>query len=140
MTKQLRVIETDEQVNEVAQEWFDTVARHLIEQNARSLSDGEGLLEARCMYRGTEGRKCAVGVLISDEHYYAHLENMVASTVLVFGVVCASQGIEVPSDAHKDVLKGLLTELQLVHDCALIRVWHRELKWIAVARKLEFKL
>ena len=48
--------------------WFDTAVRGLASQGfERSLSKaGDGVTE-RCAYRGSEGRKCAVGWLMNDE-------------------------------------------------------------------------
>lgn len=42
---------------------FDIVAKHLLTQNSRSLDRG------LCCYRNPNGRRCAIGVLISDEVY-----------------------------------------------------------------------
>lgn len=54
------------------QNWFDTAVKGLASQGfERSLSKaGDGLTE-RCAYRGSEGRKCAVGWLMNDEEALA---------------------------------------------------------------------
>ena len=41
-----------------------TVRAHLLQQNAKSINR-----YGRCLYRGPEGRKCAIGCLIPDEKY-----------------------------------------------------------------------
>ena len=48
---------------------FDYVARHLFAQGKPAHRDGTG-----CAYRGSDGSKCAVGVLISDRAYTARIE------------------------------------------------------------------
>jgi hypothetical protein len=55
------------------QEIFDTVAKHLFTQGCRSVEDAEDA-DAACLYRGPEGRMCAVGVLIPDELYSSAIE------------------------------------------------------------------
>ena len=47
------------------QEAFETMVRHLRKQGCQSVSE-DG---TRCLYRGPNGRMCAVGVLISDGEY-----------------------------------------------------------------------
>lgn len=47
------------------QEAFETMVRHLRKQGCQSISE-DG---TRCLYRGPNGRRCAVGVLISDGEY-----------------------------------------------------------------------
>ena len=47
------------------QEAFETMVRHLRRQGCQSVSE-DGI---RCLYRGPNGRMCAVGALISDGEY-----------------------------------------------------------------------
>lgn len=54
-----------------AQEIFDTVAKHLFKQGQRATDPDGGVM---CSYRGANGTKCAVGVLIPDELYDAVME------------------------------------------------------------------
>jgi hypothetical protein len=86
-----------------AQEMFDTVARHLLKQNERSINDSR-----RCMYRGPRGLKCAVGVLIPDENYSKDFEGMLVSTPSI------RNAAGIPDD-----LLDLAHTLQSVHDNAL---------------------
>lgn len=89
------------------QEIFDTVARHLLTQGARSMvPDGPRM----CAYRGAEGRKCAVGVLIKDEFYRPALERQ-GMTPVVKRAVEKSVGRELTQDEE-----DLLQVLQAVHD------------------------
>lgn len=92
-----------------AQEIFDTVARHLHKQGKRAGkydNDSRDEADFRCLYRGPEGTKCAVGCLIPDELYDPNIEGLSVSDI-------------------KDVLLkagigafALLGQLQNVHDTA----------------------
>lgn len=57
------------------QEIFNTVATHLLTQNARSMGTAPQMEGRGCLYRGENGRMCAVGCLIKDEFYDPILEN-----------------------------------------------------------------
>lgn len=50
------------------QEIFDTVVSHLLQQG-KPASDGD-----YCVYRTTDGLKCAIGVLIPDDEYIPTME------------------------------------------------------------------
>jgi hypothetical protein len=93
-----------------AQEIFDTVAKHLFTQGCRSIEvDDEG--EEYCLYRGPEGRMCAVGVLIPDELYRKSMEYQNSNSLL-----------ETPRygfPAWMTDNKQLLLSLQRVHDSSL---------------------
>ena len=65
------------------QEIFDTVARHLIAQGKQS-SRGPTIGEkSGCLYRGPNGLKCAVGVLIDDADYNPDMEGKSANLPIV---------------------------------------------------------
>lgn len=49
-------------------EVFDQVSDHLLSQKIRSMKDGV------CLYRMSDGRKCAAGCLISDDEYNEEIE------------------------------------------------------------------
>lgn len=92
------------------QEAFDIVVKHLFEQKRPSMSCARGRLEMPiCAYRGVEGRKCAIGALISDEEYSPELEDKDVTTLDL-------------DDALPPSLRGLdivfLAELQDIHDLA----------------------
>jgi hypothetical protein len=46
---------------------FEFIRDHLLKQGERSLMDNE----LTCAYLGTEGKKCAVGVLIREDIYHS---------------------------------------------------------------------
>lgn len=84
------------------QEIFDTVVEHLMKQGKRSIVPGE----TTCVYRGPDGLKCAVGVLIADDEYDPEIERNCWSAV-AHGHGFTTQHYE------------LLDRLQEVHDEAL---------------------
>jgi len=92
-----------------AQEIFDTVARTLLAQEARSSTDG------LCMYRGSNGAKCAVGHLIPDEVYRPEMD-MDPSGQSGTGVreLLKKYGDVLPSYFAEHV--DLLMDLQEAHD------------------------
>lgn len=91
-----------------AQEIFDTVATHLLKQNARSMGGiGDGG-EPYCRYRGDAGRKCAIGCLIPDEVYTTEMErNPVGALTTRFKEA-------LPSYFREHI--ALLCDLQTIHD------------------------
>lgn len=91
-----------------AQEIFDQVAKHLLTQNAVSV-DAE---EWNCLYRTSNGLKCAVGCLIADEEYDIKMENR-------------SVGCLIYCDVSKHL--QLLKDLQEVHDHFETTLWKTEL-------------
>jgi hypothetical protein len=87
------------------QEAFDLVVTHLKNQGRQAFADGA------CKYRTSDGLKCAIGALIPDEDYMPEWEgHSVGELISSFGLETAS------------VDRGLLAELQYVHDCAT--TWH----------------
>lgn len=92
------------------QEIFDTVAKHLFTQGCRSIEvDDEG--EESCLYRGPEGRMCAVGVLIPDEIYDPLMEHQNSDYLLE--TPCYKFPAWMADNMH------LLLSLQRVHDSSL---------------------
>lgn len=89
------------------QEIYDKVARHLLTQRAPSLSEeAEG-----CAYRGDNGLMCAVGCLISDNHYSKDLEGHTVESIEVIESLLDS-GIDM-----KDLnISHLLKRFQDIHD------------------------
>lgn len=71
-----------------------------------------------CLYRGPDGKKCAVGHLIDDAHYTEELEHKAAYQPMVRKALEAS-GVPVPVpppgvDESKET--KLLNAMQLAHD------------------------
>ena len=88
-----------------AQEIFDTVAKHLLKQGRRAVNPD---MPEMCQYRGANGTKCAVGVLISDEIYDEMMEGRTING-LVGDVLYA-----LPEWMLKNA--KLLADLQAAHD------------------------
>lgn len=90
------------------QEAFDTMVRHLRKQGRKSENDQKDY----CLYRGPEGLKCAVGVLIPDSEYQKKWDEA---------------GIRVNELGHCQSLNGLdltmLEKMQFAHDCASVDSW-----------------
>ena len=111
------------------QEAFTTVKDHLLAQGKRSMApyssyDSGGAW--RCAYRGADGLKCALGILIPDDEYTPELEGN------EFMELCP-----VPPSL-RGIDEDLLSALQCVHDYAQPSDWHSELKTIAEMHHLTF--
>ena len=106
---------------------IDTVTEHLLKQNARS----EESIEGRCLYRGPNGLKCAVGALITDDAYSEAINELSVSSDLVQDAL-EDSGFPVRDDP---VLFKILKDLQFVHDTEEPNLWARELKRLKCAWK-----
>lgn len=95
-------------------EIFQKVKTHLLQQNARSFGTDEG----SCLYKSPDGKKCAVGCLISPEFYSTKLEYMTVSSPIILEAVENSIGRELDEkDEH------LLHKLQSLHDLQVPEDW-----------------
>lgn len=103
---------------------FDRVAAHLLNQNRRSVDPVDGL----CLYRGGDGRKCAIGCLIPDDLYSPEMENQ----NLYGPLIRAALGDFLRDSEHEK----LLSMLQLAHDSYHPSQWPDELRYIAGSFKL----
>lgn len=104
------------------QEIFDKVCAHLLTQMKRSV-DCRGL----CVFRNSEGLKCAVGGIIPDEIYDSAFEHEDLITELI-------------GERHLFSKKyiGLLRKLQEIHDLDEPENWERELEIYANIHRLKF--
>lgn len=103
-----------------AQELFDTVAAHLLTQNAKSINAHQ-----KCLYRDGHGRTCAIGCLIPNHRYDEDLEQR---TVFSRAVQHAAN---IPED-----LVDLAQQLQQVHDQDPVSEWRMALDYIAQIHQL----
>ena len=105
-----------------AQEVFDQVVKHMIQQGEKSMDD-DG-----CLYRykdGDKALKCAAGCLIGDDEYKPTMEeNSWANLV---------RKDEVP-DAHAE----LIEKLQNIHDYEDPIQWEKMLQRLAHLEGLEY--
>lgn len=113
------------------QEIFTKVAAHLTTQNKRSTTyTPSGSTE--CLYRTPEGLSCAVGCLISDEHYSRYLEGQaVASQPVLLALSDSGIPINVPT-------AKLLEDLQNLHDYVPPHLWPEGLEEVAMNHNLEY--
>lgn len=103
---------------------FHRVAQHLLAQGKRS-ENNKG-----CLYRGPDGLKCAIGVLIPDELYKRGLENTPADDPAVLEVL-EEAGVLTLGGPYTNRLVNLLRQLQLVHDDTQPENWPARLETIA---------
>ena len=101
------------------QEAFTRIVQHLRRQGAKSISIGNS--ESMCRYRQPhDGRRCAIGVLITDEFYSEDIE----------GKTCL-QLCDLLRTALPGVSLGLLGACQLIHDIRPVCLWEKQ--WTEVA-------
>lgn len=101
-----------------AQQIYDTALFGLRRQGAASVN------ESGCLYRGDEGRKCAVGMLIPDADYEFSMEQQCSSLLLS----------KYPRLAYLREHRALLELLQDAHDDYLttsVEDWEHEMQVIA---------
>ena len=96
-----------------SQEVFDFVAKHLLTQNKKSITNIDGVI-AHCLYKSSNGLNCAIGCLIPKESYDSEIEQMDLSNVLDYFEV----------DTKHDIL---LESLRLVHDDQDVENWQEAL-------------
>jgi hypothetical protein len=106
------------------QDVFNTAAPHLLKQKQRSGTD------KACLYRDGP-LKCAVGVLIADEHYHPDLEEEGANSYLVMQALSRSGW---PEGAKAE---GLYYSLQTVHDDHDPKAWAEKLASVAKTFNLD---
>ena len=87
-----------------SQQIFNIVATHLFAQGKKSEDHSK-----RCVYRGANGTKCAVGVLIPDEVYQSKWDQNSFSVDSIFYL---KRDDMQPLAPHRDLLVGL----QRIHD------------------------
>lgn len=97
------------------QKVFDAVAQHLLEQRAKAVDD-----LGQCRYRAPDGRRCAIGSLVSDTAYSPLMEGRGAGHQIVVSVLEAS-GYAIRGPAG--VEEGFLRDLQDIHDNEPVERW-----------------
>ena len=99
------------------QEIFDTVVRHLAKQGKPAMN-----AVGKCLYRGPDGTKCAVGFLIPDDIYVPEMDQ--GSLGMLLGVVELISKFKTLPDFFR-INTSLLSELQAVHDHQPQDAWNR---------------
>lgn len=105
------------------QEVFDLVVNHLREQGCKSIGEN-----GVCLYRGSNGTKCAVGVLIPDNLYILEMEG---KSILELKTKYYYLR---PRLYHSK----LLMELQRVHDDYSTEEWEKRFEEVAKEFNLEY--
>lgn len=110
-----------------AQTLFDTVAKHLMVQGRRAVTENGAV----CQYRAPSGCKCAIGVLIPDELYDERMEGKgIPRLISELDSLDVNEGL---AKFIKEVLEphfGLLHALQNVHDQCDVTDWKSELRFV----------
>lgn len=113
------------------QEVFDTVCEHMISQGKRCATPD------MCLYRGTQRKnsklKCAVGILIKNEHYTKDIEEKGVVTKEVQEVLKKS----LPDFRLNETNITFLKELQHIHDDVAPAFWADALRKHAREYKLK---
>lgn len=110
------------------QKMFDKVCAHLLTQLSTSLDD-----TGTCLYRGPDGKKCAIGCLIPDELYTEDIEMKEVRTLLDYPVFNSELSAYL---SHFN--KELLIRLQSVHDAFRPEEWYTALQRVAGQFDLTF--
>ena len=114
------------------QEIFNKVATHLFTQGTRAMLDPE-CESGQCMYRGPNGSKCAVGVLIPDKLYRKNMETFTINGLL------DDEKVVLPAWMAEN--RELLWALQSTHDLHLAwdssMAMRRKLRGVAEAHGLD---
>jgi hypothetical protein len=109
------------------QQLFDTVVNHLRKQGAKSIAYNEdgtpkygNTGSVMCLYRSTDGKKCAAGAAITDEQYKLEMEGKnIRAIINKFNLTSLSQQ------------EKLLSHLQDVHDFHEVPQWEELFEDIA---------
>ena len=110
------------------QKTFDTIVAHLRKQNAKSFNSS-----GKCAYRGANGMKCAVGVLIHDKNYQPRFDfndGMPAMHPDIMHALNASGNIDAEVFAPTQCMSMLL-RMQNVHDHTPIPKWEEAFERVA---------
>jgi len=102
-----------------AQEVLNTVAQHLLTQGQKSVNGA-----SMCRYRNTQGLKCAVGCLLTDDEYSPKMEGGRVDTIPHL------------LPARLRVHVGLMRSSQFIHDNCPVDSWPSELRRLAVQEGL----
>ena len=102
---------------------IDTVRSHLLSQNKKSF----GEKEEKCLYRGPNGLKCALGVLIPDDKYHVSMESPSEQGWHSIMYIIASRfGILVVSEGYT-AFDRLMSKMQTIHDRHNVEEWADQL-------------
>lgn len=111
-----------------AQQVFDQVARHLLTQGRRSVTEVPALIRfgssSVCAYRGDGGLKCAAGCFIGDDEYMRDFEGKTWNKLVEYGIPIMHN--------------ALIRQLQLIHDGVTPGLWKEKLINLAMIAGLSY--
>ena len=112
---------------------FDRVAVHLLKQKQKSMTLGapDGIADPICAYRGEDGLKCALGVLIPDSKYRVSFEGVSLDYGQINSSLARAAGIRTDAQA------ALAIDLQTIHDEEPVRKWSGSLREVAERYNLD---
>lgn len=114
------------------QEIYNTVKEHLLKQGRKSAeTTDDPFTPDACKYRGPDGTKCAIGVLIPDELYSPDMEGRGIRRLAQYTDLRAYLNM---LDAATD---NLLYDLQTVHDGFAVLDWPKRLERVAIQHGLK---
>jgi hypothetical protein len=105
---------------EQQQKMFDMVVRHLLGQRAKAVDE-----LGQCRYRAPDGRRCAIGSLVTDAVYSPLMEGRGAGHQIVVGVLEAAGYVVL---GPTGVGEGFLRDLQHIHDNESVERWASSLR------------
>ncbi len=108
------------------QHTFETVAEHLITQGRKSYGVNDTDYTV-CAYRGWEGCKCGIGILIPDENYNPEVETRSVRYMDVVNMI--------DDQYAKDM--EFLFQLQQIHDKYKVEAWPYRLEEFAFNQDLD---
>ena len=120
------------------QEIFDTIAKHLLTQNQKSL-DNTG----KCVYKSALGLSCAVGCLLKDKDttdYEGIGVDDLRNALMDRNHKNLYQDLLSVGIPDTDEAFNLLAELQVIHDSFQPVKWQYHLKVLAEQQGLLWKL
>lgn len=115
-----------------AQQLYETVVLHQRKQGQKShvkLAEGD----YSCRYRGSDGRKCAIGCLIPDDVYKPAMEGGDVSDIIAKDLL----PLNLAAEFHKNL--RLLSLLQKIHDESnSFEDWEKQWRMVADDFKLKY--
>lgn len=116
----------DNKLHADAQQLFTTAATHMLQQGKKSTKRHT----TSCLYRGPDGLKCAVGVLITDEEYKPEMEEKTVWEL------CDDDLLPERLRPHAQMLRSL----QRIHDDSKVEHWAEGIQSLAAAHGFTFEL
>lgn len=111
---------------------YNQVRDHLLAQNKRSEQFSPQNNETMCAYRGQDGLKCAVGVLIKDEYFRPTINSLNLESPQV--LIALEDSLGLPGISNDEIY--FLNGLQTIHDLDCPTAWKTKLTEFALSHSL----